>query len=271
MSPGGSTVSDETKGTEKVTEGEGKETEAYLGSWKTKEDAAEGLKNLQAKLSEQGAEAGDLRKQMEDGQSLMQEMQEKLNVAEQSNRQKASDDQAAGLVSEQDKINKQISDLDPVDEGYSQKLMKLIGKSNALTAQQQHEQTLGAATQAFRKELDERDVQSAHRAFNEQNPEFSTPEMQAKIKEYIAKDKTGMSDALVAFREIQRDDAAMQLQEISKQNAELMERLNLKKGTDETGNVIIKSQGTQESKPQIKLKGADRNKGMMDILNGMKG
>lgn len=261
-----------TKEVEKTEEKlEEKSDEPYLGSWKTKEDAAEGLKNLQTKLSEQGSEAGILKGQFDESQAAMQGLQERLQLAEQANKQYASEAETRGAVSEQDAITKQINALDPVDEGYSAKLMTLIGKSNALAAKGQHEQTLNAATSAFKKELDDRDIRSAHQSFNEANPEFSTPEMQTRIKEYIAKDKTGMSDSLVAFREIQRDDAAVKLQELTQQNTELMERLKLKQGTDETGKVIIESQGNQDTKPQPKTKGADRNKGMMDILGKMNG
>jgi hypothetical protein len=47
----------------------------------------------------------------------------------------------------------------------------------------------------------------AQQKFLDENPSFNTPEMQARIQEYIARDKTGMADALSAFREIERDDA----------------------------------------------------------------
>ena len=106
--------------------------EPFLGSWKTKEDAAEGLKNLQSKLSDQGSEAGTLRKQVEDGQLLMDEMQTKLTAAEKAGEERASDQDKNTVKSEQDKINQQITDLDPVDDDYSKKLMTLMGKSNVI-------------------------------------------------------------------------------------------------------------------------------------------
>jgi hypothetical protein len=249
---------------------EGGSDEPFLGSWKTKEDAAEGLSNLQTKLSEQGNETGSLRKQIEESQSLMGEMQEKLSAAEASAKSMASDRDAKGVLSEQDMIAKQIAGLDPVDEGYSKNLMSLLGKSNSLAAKGQHAQTLQEATKAFKQELDARDVKSAHQAFYDANPDFDTPEMQGRVKDYISKDKTGMSDSLSAYREIQRDDAMANALELTKQNEELMGRLDLKKGTDETGKVILKSQSDQNVKPQTNLKGADRDKAMMDALNGLK-
>ena len=258
---------DDDKGTDGNKTDEGNTDENFLGSWKTKEDAEEGLSNLQSKLSEQGNEAGQLRKDVADGQSRLDEMQATINAGEKAGKKEASDLEAEGVKSEQAKISKELENLDPVDEGYTKKLTTLIGKSNKLAAQGQHVRTLSAATEAFREELDERDVRSAHQSFDGANPDFRTPEMQARIKEYIANDNTGMTDALVAYREIQRDDLTSQNKELSGQNEELMKRLNLKKGTDDTGTVILKSQGTQEAKPQTKTTGADRNAGMQAALD----
>ncbi|MBE9572710.1 MAG: hypothetical protein IMF11_18955 [Proteobacteria bacterium] len=259
-------MDDDKKITDEGKAGEG-EDETYLGSWKTKEDAEEGLKNLQGKMSEQGNEVGTLRKQNEDNTLRMDEMQVALDAGKKAGEQEVLDKEVEGVATEQAKIDKEIKDLDPVDEGYTPKLTALIRKSNALAAQGQHKKTLTAATEAFRTELDDRDVRSAHQSFDDANPDFKTPEMQARIREYIAQDKTGMSDALVAFREIQRDDLALKSKELSDQNEELMKRLNLKKGTDETGTVILKSQGNQEPKTQTKTTGAARNAGMQAVLD----
>lgn len=241
--------------------------ENFLGSWKTKEDAEEGLSNLQGKLSEQGSESKGLRTQVEEGLAVADDLQAQIDAGNRASEKKTSDLEAEGFKSEQVRITKEIEDLDPVDEGYTKKLTTLISKSNALAAQGQHEMTLNAATAAFRAELDDRDVRSAHQSFDEGNPEFATPEMQARIKEVIANDSTGMTDSLVAFREIQRDDIASQNKDLSAQNEELMKRLNLKQGTDDTGTVILKSQGTTEHKPQTKTVGAERTAGMQLALD----
>ena len=246
---------------------EGNTDENFLGSWKTKEDAKEGLKNLQGKMSEQGNEVGTLRKQNEDNTLRMDEMQTAMDAGKKAGEQEVKDKETEGIATEQVKINKEIGDLDPVDEGYTKKLTVLIGKSNALAAQGQHQKTLSAATEVFRRELDDRDVRSAHESFDGSNPDFKTPEMQERIRDRIAMDKTGMTDALVAYREIQRDDLMLQNKEFSEQNEELMKRLNLKKGTDETGTVILKSQATQDPKPQTKTTGAARNAGMQAALD----
>ena len=257
-----------TAGQEAGTAGAKDTKEPYLGSWETKEAAAEGLKNLQTKLSEQGNETGALRKQLEHGQLLMQEMQQRLQTAETA--QKSKPTHGDDTANEQDQIAKQIADLDPVDEGYSAKLMSLINKSNAIAAKKTQEAVLAAATETFRKELDERDIKSTHQAFLKANPEFSTPEMQMRINEYISRDSTGMSDPLVAYREIQRDDAATEAKRLTEQNAELQKLLSLKKGTDGTGTVIKSGQGDQSKTKKPIVKGAERNKGMSEILNKMR-
>lgn len=259
-------MDDDKKGTDGNKAGENKD-ENFLGSWKTREDAEAGLSNLQGKLSDQGNEASQLRKQVEDGEVRLGEMQTKIEAGEKAGKQEVQDKEVEGIATEQAKIDKEIKDLDPVDEGYTPKLTALIRKSNALAAQGQHTKTLTAATDAFRRELDDRDVRSAHQSFDGANPDFRTPEMQARIKEYIANDSTGMTDALVAYREIQKDDLALNNKELTEQNDELMKRLNLKKGTDETGTVILKSQGSQDPKSQTKTTGAARNAGMQAALD----
>jgi len=261
-------MDDDKKGTEGNPE-ENKD-EPYLGTWATKEDAAEGLKNLQGKLSEQGNETGILRKQVEESQMQLSDLQAKIDAGKKASVQEASNLEAESVRKEQEKIDKEIKDLDPVEEGYTPKLIALIRKSNALAAENQHAKTLAAATEKFRSELDDRDIRSAHQLFDKENPDFKTPEMQARIKEYIANDKTGMSDALVAYREIQRDDIVLRAKELSEQNEELMNRLNLKKGTDETGTVILKSQGTQSQTTQPKTTGAARNAGMQAALDKLR-
>ena len=80
-------MSDEGK---KPDEGKTGEEKNFLGSWKTEEEATEGLKNLQTKLSDQGNEAGTLRNQVENNEVLMEEMQFKLQAAENAGKQKGA-------------------------------------------------------------------------------------------------------------------------------------------------------------------------------------
>lgn len=241
-----------------ITEDTGKEVEPaepYLGTYKDKAAAEEGLANLQAKLTEQGKELGTLRKQGEFYQQTLTSLQKAPTQA------KA---EAPNYAKEIAAINKQIATLDPVeDPDYQTKLVDFIGQSNALASQQ----TLEAASQKFKQELDERDIKTAHSTFFEQNPDYNDPDMQMRIREYLAKDKTGMSDELVAYREIQRDDASAAKAQFEAENAELKRLLELKKGEEQTGKVVTKGQSPQQKTKQPKAVGADLDRGMQEALN----
>lgn len=243
---------------------EGEVEENFIGTFKDKVAAEEGWANLETKLASQGNEVGELRKQGETAQQTINDLQNQLIQANQPPPKPAQD-----YGKELSAIQKDMAKLDPVDANYHKDLMVLMNKSNDLAAQAQHDKTLTAATAAFTKELDERDVKSTHNAFYKDNPDFNTPEMQAKIKDYIAKDSTGMSDPLVAYREIQRDEAVTRATELETENAELKRLTELAKGTNQTGKVITKSQTASQVK-QPKATGADLDKGMQSALEAMR-
>lgn len=267
----------------KVEEGEPPVTpqakeEPYLASWKTKEEAVEGFANMQKKMGEQGNEVGALRKQLEYNQQLINELQTKTATPAQPAKPEGPDYGAEieGVHKELSSIQSKIEGLDPVDEGYSKELSSLLkqssklqAKSTALAAQAARMEAINAAKELFKKELDERDIQSTHRAFHEKNPDFNTPEMQARIREYLANDTTGMSDPLVAYREIQRDDAMEKATQLEAESAELRQLLKLKKGADETGTVIAGGQTVPPTKPP-KARGADLDRGMAEALQRAK-
>ena len=124
----------------------------------------------------------------------------------------------------------------------------------------------------MKKELSDRDQKAQTKAFYDANPTFNTPEMQGRIKDYLANDRTGMSDPLVAFREIERDDARAQLKQISDQNAEMQRALDLVKGKNETGKVIVKGQSPQGvTKQPNNLTGRDRDAAMAEALAKLNG
>jgi hypothetical protein len=147
----------------------------------------------------------------------------------------------------------------------------LISKLTSLTAKAQHEKTLNAAGELMKNELSARDVQAQTKAFHEANPTFSTPEMQARINEYIANDKTGMSDPLSAFREIQRDDIAAEATALKQQNEEMRKVLELAQGKKETGKVIVKGQSPAAVTKTGKVTGKDLDAGMLAALQAAKG
>ena len=170
------------------------------------------------------------------------------------------------------KIQEKIEGLDPDDVGYTKELAKYTGQiaKIAMTAgsEQGARNAIEAAQSEFSKVLNERDVQDMHKNFYQQNPEFKTPEMQVRIQEYMANDPTGMSDELVAFREIQRDDAQTRAQELEEQNAELQRLLDLKQGEEESGRVVTKGQSAAQQKTkQKKLTGPELDQAMWDAID----
>ena len=242
--------------------------------FKTPEELASGYISLQKKLGEQGNELGSVKKEHESlkGQTetLANLLKETLGKGGGDSKGKAKEEPGVDYGTELAAVEKQIQELDPMADGYQKTLASLVSKSNKLTAAQTKEEVLKASHSVLTKELGERDVKAAHQKFFEQNPTFNTPEMQAKIKEYIAKDPTGMSDSLSAFREIQRDEALAQAKTLGDENAEYKKRLDLAKGTDETGKVIVKGQPLTPGAPKPKATGKDLDDGMRGALASLK-
>lgn len=246
-------------------EGE-KSTENFIGTFKDKAAAEEGWKNLEAKLSSQGEELGSLRKQGATSQQVIEDLQGRAASANKPKTEQPVRDYGKELG----EVKKEMSSLDPADETYQTDMMKLMSQSNSITAEAQHEKTLAASTAVFKKELDERDEKNTYNAFYKDHPDFNTPEMQMRIKDHIAADQTGMVDHLVAYREIQRDDAMAQATQLKEENAELVRRQELAEGTNQTGKVFTKSQSAQQQATnQPKRTRADRNAGMQAALDAL--
>jgi len=272
----------EAKGSDNVAD-QGVDTSIGGTGFKTPEDLATGYLNLQKKLGEQGAELGTVRK-AHDSLSKQAEVLA-MTLKDQLGKGQAPTAEQPKVVDysvEIAAVDKQIEELDPMVEGYQRTLATLNAKARQLTALDTKDRTLKASHEVFTKELSDRDVKAAHEAFYRENPSYSTPEMQAKIKEYIAKDRTGMSDSLSAFREIQRDEIAVETKRLMDENAvetkrlmdenaEYKKRLNLAKGTDETGKVIVKGQSPGQSTNQPKATGKDLDAGMAAALKAARG
>lgn len=216
--------------------------------------------NLEKKLGEQGSELGTLRKVVE---SLA--TQQKAAPAEPV--KPAGPDYDAEIAG----VEKQLEDIDPMADDFPKKQRELISKLTKLTAKAQHEKTLNAAGELMKKELSTRDAQAQTKAFHEANPTFSTPEMQMRIKDFLANDKSGMHDALSAFREIERDDIAQEASLLKQQNEEMRQRLELAKGKEETGKVIVKGQSPAAVTKPGKVTGKDLDAGMLAALRAAKG
>jgi hypothetical protein len=242
-------------------------------TYKSPGELLKGHLALQAKFDSQGNELGTIRKEHEglkgSAETLATILKDNLTKGGGSDsvvadKGKAPTDYDAEIAAVEGEIQK----LDPMAGDYQKSLASLVSKSNRLSALSQHEKTLGAAGELFRKELGERDIKSSQERFYGENPTFNTPEMQAKIRDYLSKDKTGMSDPLVAFREIQRDEALITAQTLIAENAELKRLLDLNKGKDETGKVIVKGQGPGlQPIKQSKVTGKDLDIGMKGALD----
>ena len=178
--------------------------EPFLGTWKTKEAAAEGLVNLESKLGSQGSEMGVLKKQVEFFQGQLEKATAQPKAEPKAKEAPAGPDFSKEMAT----IQKKIAELDADEPGYQKDLAGYMAKSTSLAmqvgAQQGAKTALDAAQAQFKEALDERDIQSTHKDFFRENPDFNTPEMQMRIQENLANDQTGMSDPMVAYREIQR-------------------------------------------------------------------
>lgn len=219
--------------------------------------------NLEKKLGEQGSELGKLRGQAE---TLATILKENLTKGKQSETPKTP--LPVDYDAEVKATKKELQGLDPMDDQFNTKHADLVDKLAKIAALSQHEKTLGMASEMLKKELGERDVRAAQKAFFDANPTFNAPEMQAKIQEYIAKDTTGMSDSLSAFREIERDEAIVRATEMEKENAEYKKLIELNKGKLESGKVITSGEGISQQKTKpLKVTGKDLDAGMMAALN----
>ena len=232
--------------------------ENYLGNWKDKVSAEAGLASMQGKMDEIGNEVGTLRQQSAKDAGIIETLQgQKVKAPE------AAPTETPDLSKDLQAVQTKMLSLDAADEDYTTNLVALMNQQSALSAQIQHEKTLSVATERFTEELSKRDAEMTTRDFKKENPEFETPEMQAKIQEHIAADRTGMVDSLVAFREIQRDTAMQQAQGLTEENEKLKNLANLKQGTDETGNVFTGSGQSPAKQTKTTMTNAERDEAMM--------
>lgn len=263
----------ETNGSEMQTEmSEGQEQQTGIAgtTFKTPEELAAAYQSLEKKLGEQGNELGTHRKDAEYYRTQAEALNNLLKEQMAGKGKTEPQTKGADYDSEIAAIEQQIQQLDPMEDGYQKTLASLVAKSNKLTAAAQHEKTLSTATELFRKELSDRDQRASKDAFYRDNPDFNTPAMQTRIREYIANDKTGLHDPFSAYREIQRDDAMAKLQAIEAENAEYRKLIELNKGKEGAGKVVVKGQSTNQQKTQQpRVTGKDLDAGMMEVLRNL--
>lgn len=234
------------------------------------EEAEKGYLNLKALHDAQANELGSLRK---NAQTMAEILKEKLMSEKQGNAvdsQKGTAPAAPDYDAELSDVQKSIQELDPMADNYQKELAALVSKSNKLTAMSQHEKTLSMAREETQRILSERDSRSAQQKFYDDNPSFNTPEVQARIKDFIANDKTGLHDPMSAFFQLQRDDISAQAEAMAKENAEYKRRLGLAKGAESVGKVVVKGQSPAQQQTQNR-KQTDReiDEGMRERLRSL--
>jgi hypothetical protein len=227
--------------------------EAYLGSWADKASAETGLGNMQSKMTSMGDDLGNLREQVATANQTIADMQ--------TQQVQATNELTSQSEADLAEVQQEMLALDDADPDYHQNLVSLMGRSDSLSRSIQHEKTLTDARTIFKEELNNRDIKATHQAFYKDNPDFNTPEMQTQIQERLAQDPSGMSDSLVAYREIQRDAAMLQAKTFEEENANLKRLANVAEGTQKTGKIVT----TGQSPPQV----ASTTKSNADIDNEM--
>lgn len=241
-----------------VNDGSNAEPTGLEGTpFKSGEEAAKGYLNLKALHDAQANELGTLRKFAETVAPIVQEHMNKTQAP-------AAAPKGPDYETEIAAVQKQIQDLDPMADNYQKTLADLVAKSNKLVAMAQHEKTLSTAKELFQKELADRDAKAARAEFNKSNPSFNTPDMQLRIKDFLANDKTGMHDPMSAYFQIQKDDLAAE-------NAEMKKTLELVKGKENTGKVVVKGQAGQPPTKPAKATGKDLDAGMAAALAAARG
>ncbi len=231
--------------------------QAYL---KTKE----GYSSLEKKLGEQGNELGTIRQQ----NAALTKALESLSARKEPEKKA---EPARNFDAEEEEVDKAIAELDPADDEYQRKLSQLNRKGRQIAMARQHEMTLAAAGQIFKKELEERDIKTTQKQFLDENPSFSTPEMQAKIKDAMQKDKTGMLDPMAAFYQIQRDEAMAAIQATAAEKDELAKRLELAEGKRKTGTVITGKGPGAPTEPTQRATGKVADEGALAAIRAARG
>jgi hypothetical protein len=233
-------------------------------NYKSMDEFVKGHGELKGKFDAQGNELGQVRGQ---AQTLAETLKETLSKKEPEAKQTDGVDYDAEIAN----VNAQIEKLDPMGDNYQGSLAKLMSKSNQLTAEKVKNTVLGEAGKLFQKELQDRDIKTSQKEFLKANPTFNTPEMQKRINDYIANDPTGMHDKMSAFFALEKEGLAAERDQLAQTNAEMQKALDLQKGKESTGKVIVKGQGPGQVTNQPKLTGKERDAAMAEALAKVKG
>lgn len=228
-------------------------------TYKTPEEAAKGYQELKALADRQGNELGMTRKMLE---SLMA----KGNQPQQA--VKPETPQGPDYDAELTAIDQAIEKLDVDEPGYAKQLSALNRKSREIVKAQ----VANALTSKFEETLTQYDQKSqskqAQMEWHKANPDFETPEMQMAIQEHMGRDRYGIMDPYMAYREIQLQQEAARAKQLAAENEDYRTRLKLKSGEAEVGKVVTKTGGGvgTPSKPQKGITGEALDAGMAEAF-----
>lgn len=235
-------------------------------TYKNVQDLIKGHSELKSKFDAQGNEIGQLRGQ---AQTLAETLKETLTKGKQD--AAALKPNAPDYDKELMTAQAELKKLDPMSDDFTEKQADLISRITDMKAAKVKDSVLKTAGELFQKELQSRDAKMSQKQFLDENPTFNTPEMQARIQDFLTKDKTGMHDNMSAYFALQAQDVATEREQIAKENEEMRKALNLQKGKDSTGKVIVKGQSPGQTTNFKKATGKDLDAGMMEALMKARG
>lgn len=239
-------------------------------TFRTVEELAKGFQETKADHGRISNEYGNLKKDHDGLKSQAQTLAETLKETLGKGKQEPAA-QGTDYDKEISAIVDQMSKLDPMTDNYQGQLAKFVAQANALTADKVKNAVLGEAGKLFQKELQDRDIKMSQKEFLKANPTFNTPEMQARINDFLSKDTTGMHDKMSAFFALEKESLAAENDQIKQTNAEMQKALDLQKGKESTGKVIVKGQSPGQVTNKPILTGKDRDAAMAAALAKVNG
>lgn len=237
-------------------------------NFKSVADLIKGHTELKGAFDKQGNELGQIRSQ---AQMLAESLKEAISKGVAPKGATSPDDKASEYDAKAASIQAEIEKLDPMDEKFSSKQAKLVSDLIKYTAMSQHEKTLGAAKGFLKEELATRDSVASQQKFLDENKDFNTPEMQTRIKDFLAQDRTGMHDNMSAYFAIKAADAAQIATAATTERDQIKEILKLQHGKDSTGKVIPKGQSPGTVTNPQRVTGEEADAGAKAALAAVRG
>lgn len=220
-----------------------KETEVYLGSWKTKDEAEKGLKSLTEKLTSQGDELGKLRKQT----STLTETLSKLQA-------KGSDttEKKAPASNDLDSVLGEFGSIDFYnDDNAGKKAADVLKKAITATAEMVRKENQSEVKNI----LQEKDIAAMESKFMEEHPDFK--EFQDSGAFEPIKAKNPFHDDFSAYFALKSDQSMQKVSELETALAEAKKTADLAGGDEQTSKVFTKP-GSRFKSGGKKKTGIDR-------------